>query len=171
MFPAHCRMFFIISDDRHILVCLTNRSLLFLISVRLVNPCCWQAIAPIGKKLSVLHPLFFPSKWNAHFQLTQIIPETYPIGTQRPTHIQPNDPSTGLQEWDVVSAFLSLTPQREALAKTWRSPDPRHCLPARQSIQSIYCIRGHFHVLFLSHIADIAGILTLSYWYLARVEL
>lgn len=132
MFSGHCRMLLSSARHRHILICLTNHSLLFLISVRLVNPCCWKAIAPFGKKLSASPPpSFFSSKWNAHFQLTQTIPETYPIGTQRPTHIQPCDPSAGLQEWDVVSAFLSLTPQREALAKTWRSPDARQCLPEK----------------------------------------
>lgn len=54
--------------------------------------------------------------------------------------------------------------------KPWQKPDNlQTCDTACQrsgSIQSIYCIRGHFHGLFLSHIADIAGILTLSYCYI-----
>lgn len=111
-----------------------------------MNPCRWKAIGVRSEAVCSSTPLFFPSKWNAHFQLTHAIPETYPIGTQRPTHIQPCDPSAGLQEWDVVSAFLSLTPQWEALAKTRQSPGTVCQLSG--SIQSIHCIGGHFHVLF-----------------------
>lgn len=141
LFSAPCWMLLSSASSLcRILACLTQRSLLFLISVRLLIPCCWKEITPFGKKLFVLWPWFFPPLKGMHvFHLTQSSAETYPIGTWRSTHIQPRyDPSTGLQEWD-VSAFLCLTQQREEKPDSLQTQDsfPEELKPLTFLLSSI----------------------------------
>lgn len=173
MFSGHCRMLLSSARHRHILICLTNHSLLFLISVRLVNPCCWKAIAPFGKKLSASPPplLFFPlngmhiSNWRKP-SLRRILLVHKGLPTSSPAI-----PLQGSKNETLYQLFFPW----HRRGKPWQKPDDLQTQDSAcqksGSIQSIYCIRGHFHVLFLSHIADIAGILTLGYLYFASFEL
>lgn len=148
MFPGPMHKAFIISDHRYSLVCLTNHPLLFLISVRLVKPCCWKEIAPFGKKLSALHPLFFPSLMEC----------TFPIDANRLrdvyywyTNARPHPIPGSLRRAPIIRHCAGFSFPDTAVREPWQTPDSLQTRDtARQqsgSIQSVHCIRGHFHVL------------------------